>query len=381
MTALLSGICHDESGALTPGDFDGEAVHRSGARVPVQWNVRVITAGGAVAYSLWVRYEAPPLAMPQSSEAPADEGDPAEGLHGGYTLTSEIGDGTFGSVVLADAAPGAPGAPGPVAIKLIERDRVLSECWEPCDGGAAAILGLEPAAAAALERVPREALLLMRLEHPNVVRGLHFGHANAHVFHLVMEFPPDSADLYTFVEENDATTEPVASHLFRQLVSALAYLHGLGIVHRDVKDENVVIDSRLNAKLVDFGSAANFREGVLFDTFCGTLEYCAPEVLLGNPYPGPELDVFAAGVTLFSLLFGVTPFCDVEETIAGDWAVPFPVSDACSALLAIMLQPDPEQRITAAGLQDHLWLNMSVEREVEAMVGGGWPDLGASPRL
>ena len=96
----------------------------------MQWNVRVIAAGGAATYSLWVRYEAPPLAPRQSPETPTEGADPIEGLHRGYTLRSELGGGSFGSVVLADAAAGSPGAPGPVAIKLIERDRVLSEEWQ-----------------------------------------------------------------------------------------------------------------------------------------------------------------------------------------------------------------------------------------------------------
>lgn len=68
------------------------------------------------------------------------------------------------------------------------------------------------------------------------------------------------------------------------------------------------------------------EEGKLFDTFCGTLEYCAPEVLEGNPYPGPELDLFALGVTLYTLIFGENPFFDVEETISGILTPPFDVS-------------------------------------------------------
>lgn len=68
-----------------------------------------------------------------------------------------------------------------------------------------------------------------------------------------------------------------------QLVSAVGYLRAKGILHRDIKDENVVIAEDFTIKLIDFGSAAYLERGRLFYTFCGTIEYCAPEVLLGNP--------------------------------------------------------------------------------------------------
>ena len=67
-------------------------------------------------------------------------------------------------------------------------------------------------------------------------------------------------------------------------MSALSYLNTLGIVHRDVKDENVIVDERFSIKLIDFGAAAFFDDKCSFATFCGTMEYCSPEVLLGNRY-------------------------------------------------------------------------------------------------
>lgn len=69
-----------------------------------------------------------------------------------------------------------------------------------------------------------------------------------------------------------------------QLVAAVFYLRTKNILHRDIKDENIVIDKCFHIRLIDFGSAALMAPRKLFYTFCGTLEYCSPEVLQGNPY-------------------------------------------------------------------------------------------------
>lgn len=66
------------------------------------------------------------------------------------------------------------------------------------------------------------------------------------------------------------------------MVSAVHYLHSLGILHRDIKDENVIINEVFHVKLIDFGSAAFMAPDRMFSTFYGTVEYCSPEVLQGN---------------------------------------------------------------------------------------------------
>lgn len=86
-----------------------------------------------------------------------------------------------------------------------------------------------------------------------------------------------------------------------QLVSAVAYLRSRGVIHRDIKDENIVIAEDFTIKLIDFGSAAYLERGRLFYTFCGTIEYCAPEVLMGSPYVWAGPPPGAAGGDMASL--------------------------------------------------------------------------------
>ncbi|NXV30215.1 PASK kinase, partial [Rissa tridactyla] len=257
-----------------------------------------------------------------------------------YNTLSLIGKGSFGFVWTAMGKKNHH----QVVVKFIWKERVLEDCWVD-----------DPD----LGRVTQEIAILLKLQHPSIIKVLDV-FENEHFFQLVMEKHGSGLDLFTFIDNQPNLDEPLASYIFRQLVSAVGYLHCRNILHRDIKDENIVIAEDFTIKLVDFGSAAYLEPGKLFYTFCGTIEYCSPEVLSGKPYRGPELEMWSLGVTLYTLVFGENPFCELEEAVAADLNPPRPVSKGLMDLIAGLLHPVPEQRTTLAMLVEDHWLKQPV---------------------
>ncbi|XP_026055294.1 PAS domain-containing serine/threonine-protein kinase-like [Carassius auratus] len=201
---------------------------------------------------------------------------------------------------------------------------------------------------------------------PNVVKCISFllqvleVFENEGFFQMVMEKHGDGLDLFEFIDMPARLDEPLASYIFRQLVAAVSYLRSKSVLHRDIKDENIIINSKFHIRLIDFGSAALLEPGKLFYTFCGTLEYCSPEVLLGNPYKGPELEMWSLGVFLYTLLFSENPFGCVEETLQARLNPPCPISTELYALLAGLLHPVVDERMTLEDLLESQWIQQPI---------------------
>ncbi|KAG9100128.1 hypothetical protein FS749_016215 [Ceratobasidium sp. UAMH 11750] len=171
--------------------------------------------------------------------------------------------------------------------------------------------------------------------HPSICPLLDFWE-DAHFYYLLLpssspsfpkidgrEFPGMSSrdtppnDLFDLVE---MYPQGLPGFLIRsylgQMADALAFLHGKGICHRDIKDENVVLGPAGRCWLIDFGSSGVVRRGG-WDTFSGTLDYAGPEILRGERYTGPPQDVWAFGVVAYVLLVGECPFSSAQEAQVG----------------------------------------------------------------
>ncbi|XP_062832589.1 PAS domain-containing serine/threonine-protein kinase isoform X2 [Anolis carolinensis] len=257
-----------------------------------------------------------------------------------YDTLGLIGKGAFGFVWTAKCRKDQK----EVVVKFIWKERVLDYCWVE-----------DPE----LGTITQEILILRKLQHPNIIKVLDV-FENRQFFQLVMEKHGSGLDLFTFIDNQPNLDEPLASYIFRQLVSAVAYLRCQNILHRDIKDENIIIAEDFTIKLIDFGSAAYLEPGKLFYTFCGTIEYCSPEVLSGNPYLGPELEMWSLGITLYTIIFGENPFCELEETMDPVLRPPYSVSDGLMDLLSGLLQPFPEDRTTLEVVVKHPWVTQCV---------------------
>lgn len=158
-----------------------------------------------------------------------------------------------------------------------------------------------------IQRFVREARALAQLPHPNIVQIYDFG-SDDDVYYIVSEFV-DGKDLSQILSQVDPLPPPVAVMVFLQLLDAIDYAHRHGIVHRDIKLENVIFGSDGIIKLTDFGIAHIFEwdKLTLPGALIGSPYYMAPEIISGDP-ANQSSDLFSAGVLLYRILTGKFPF-------------------------------------------------------------------------
>ncbi|XP_075344820.1 maternal embryonic leucine zipper kinase isoform X6 [Mycteria americana] len=171
-------------------------------------------------------------------------------------------------------------------------------------------------------------------------------------------------ELFDYIIAKDRLSEEEARVFFRQIVSAIAYVHSQGYAHRDLKPENLLIDEEHHLKLIDFGLCAKPKGGLDYhlNTCCGSPAYAAPELIQGKAYIGSEADIWSMGVLLYALLCGFLPFDDdnvvavYRKIMRGKYSIPKWLSPSSALLLNQMLQVDPKKRITVKHLLTHPWL-------------------------
>lgn len=219
--------------------------------------------------------------------------------------------------------------------------------------------------------------------HPNIVRFLEVLRDETYTF-IVLELL-EGGELFARIRRCSRFTEQEARQYFRQIVSAVAYMHERRIAHRDIKPENMLFVSKNSneLKIVDFGFATDCT-GLGMNTPCFTLGYAAPEMLFGTSYT-EACDLWSLGVILYTMLCGQTPFLPKEEnrerhdkyisdmanriqrgsfdTDTEYWGL---VSPAAKILVTSLLTVDPKQRLDMRQVRDHYWFTGGSSRSPQS---------------
>uniref|UniRef100_A0A8C7II38 Maternal embryonic leucine zipper kinase n=1 Tax=Oncorhynchus kisutch TaxID=8019 RepID=A0A8C7II38_ONCKI len=231
-----------------------------------------------------------------------------------------------------------------------------------------------------LPRVKVEIEAMKSLSHQHVCRLYHVIETNTKIY-MILEYCP-GGELFDYIIAKDRLSEEETRVFFRQIVSALAYVHSQGYAHRDLKPENLLIDEDHNLKLIDFGLCAKPKGGLGYElmTCCGSPAYAAPELIQGKAYIGSEADVWSMGVLLFALLCGYLPFDDdncmvlYRKITRGSYNNPHWLSPGSILLLNQMMQVDPKHRVTIRQLLDHPWTMSGYGTPVEWHSNWGYID-------
>lgn len=225
----------------------------------------------------------------------------------------------------------------------------------------------------------KEIDILMALEHENIVFMKEYFEDDNKVY-LIMEML-SGGELLDAVLENGHYSEADARSCFLQIIKAIRYLHSRGIVHRDLKLENLLLVRKKDIshiKIADFGLARRYMGAAAMTTICGTPQYVAPEIIKGGPARyGPECDLWSAGIILFILLGGYPPFYDESEPRLFEkirkgrfdfndevWSA---VTGEAKDLIKQLLLVDPKKRATIEEVLAHPWCKSQKEDRKELL--------------
>ena len=245
-----------------------------------------------------------------------------------YKLGKLIGKGAFGKVLL-----GIQKLTGlQVAIKTIDKEAIRKSEHNK-------------------RKVFQEIYILKKIRHPNIVRILEVFESSKHVL-IVTEYC-GGGDLLHFVKNKGRLTEAEAKIIFKQIIYGARVCHLNGILHRDFKLDNILIDTEYStAKVCDVGVSKLVKKGEVIYDQCGTPAYLAPEIAADTGYEGYSVDVWSMGVLLYAMLCGTVPFKaptmkELHKLILrGKYSVPNHVSPEARNLMAGMINLVPANRLT-----------------------------------
>ena len=253
---------------------------------------------------------------------------------------------------------------------------VVQRCIEKSSGRSFAVKNIDKKKVAKNPKlsyhVHREIEILRNVNHPNVVQYVDFFEGTSNMW-IVMEYIK-GGDMMEYILNNGPLTEKLARPLVLEIVDAMEYLHSLGIAHRDLKPDNILLDWRgneLHAKISDFGLAKVVSPGTVLKTFCGTMNYLAPEVFMGGGRAAysQNVDRWSLGVIVYVALSGLSPFDGTSQEqlsknilnvrITYEPLIQMGISSLAIDFMRRLIIKEPELRMDEYEASHHPWLTES----------------------
>ncbi|ORX49533.1 Pkinase-domain-containing protein [Hesseltinella vesiculosa] len=197
------------------------------------------------------------------------------------------------------------------------------------------------------EHTKAERQILEEMRHAFIVQLMYAFQTNDRLY-LILEYAP-GGELFTHMATEHMFSEDVARFYLAELILALEHIHSLGIVYRDLKPENCLLDAQGHIMLTDFGLSKVSLDGKT-NTMCGTAEYMAPEIIMEMHYDR-SVDFWTLGILMFEMLTGYTPFRsgNKKKTLEGiqkkKVQVPYYISSDAKDLIIRLLRKNPNQRL------------------------------------
>ncbi|OHT10980.1 CAMK family protein kinase [Tritrichomonas foetus] len=200
-----------------------------------------------------------------------------------------------------------------------------------------------------------------QLHHPGIVQMIDL-FMDEDNYYVIMEFCPNG-DLFQYVVDRGRLNEVEAKPIFRQILETIQYLHQMGVSHRDMKPENILIDRYGRIKISDFGLSRFLGKNNLVDTPCGSPCYASPECISGRSYNGLTTDIWSCGVILFAMVTGQLPWTKrnqnqlFQQIKRGEYTIPGFISREGRNMIKSLMTVNIEQRYTVDEALNDPWLN------------------------
>jgi len=213
-----------------------------------------------------------------------------------------------------------------------------------------------------VEHTRAEKNILMKINHPFLMR-LHYSFQSTDKLYLVMDFI-NGGELFFHLQNERRFPNERACFYAAEICLGIAHLHSAGIIYRDLKPENLLLDTNGHIKITDFGlSKEGLQDNQRTKTFCGTPEYLAPEVLEGKSYT-KAVDWWSVGTLIFEMLTGLPPFyCDDVQKmytmkLTAELTVPDYVDEAAKDIIQRFLDRNPDTRLKdLEEIKGHPWFS------------------------